>query len=113
MPATVHSHNPATVIPKSRPNRGHQWSTGRLNRNKGWGDEYEGQAGLAGTRARRDRRAGGALPRHAEEIRARARGILHRHALQCLGWFQSPRVLELSGFKHKARSNAPGFFVTA
>ena len=36
MPGTVHSHNPATVIPKSRPNCGHQWSTGRLNKNKGW-----------------------------------------------------------------------------
>jgi hypothetical protein len=36
MPVTVHSHNPATVISKSRPNRGHQWSAGRLNKNKGW-----------------------------------------------------------------------------
>jgi hypothetical protein len=24
------------MISKSRPNRGHQWSAGRLNKNKGW-----------------------------------------------------------------------------
>src|SRR5215467_5454248 len=108
--AAVYRHNCATKRSKSRPNPGRQWTAGRLK--NGVDDAIERQAGLAGARARGNRRAGGALPCHAKEIREGARGILHRDPLQRLGRLQSPVVLELNLFTadEKARSFRSGLF---